>query len=162
MKAADHKVSRIELFHAGNERGPLRCFRLGDDLEAGNLRILDLLQVVGIVDGKWADAGALARSTAKVAFGGKPLDGLFGNLQESCGLRFGEPVIKNRVIHPSSVARPRDTLDRPCPTGLQSVCNRVLWELREERSEAAKREAPPLSTLTPSKAGRWRRSLRLS
>ena len=49
-----------------------------------------------------------------------------------------------------------------CPTGLQSVCNLVLWELREERSEAAKREAPPLSTLTPSKAGRWRRSLRLS
>ena len=38
---------------------------------------------------------------------------------------------------------PRDTLETACPTGLQSVCNRVFQGVGKERSETAKREAPP-------------------
>ena len=57
-------------------------------------------------------------------------------------MRFGEPVIKNRVIHPASAARPRDTLETQCPTGLQSVSNRFYGE--QERSEAAELRASPL------------------
>ena len=37
---------------------------------------------------------------------------------------------------PGGVARPRDTLATACPTGLQSVCNAILGELRGERSES--------------------------
>ena len=51
----------------------------------------------------------------------------------------------------ASVARPRDTLKTACPTGLQSVCNAILGELREERSEAAEPIVPPLSAEDQSK-----------